>query len=191
MSTQYVPSTWRRLAAQSVDGVILGAFSLPIAVRGIQTYLATGIFEVEWKWLVVSFTLQLLYKWLFLKFLGATIGKLLFGLRLVSRNGGGELGWLQALIRVITDSLSIFFGQATKVLLFLRFDRTHLSDWVAETRVIQFSPRVSPPHRRPVLTLVLFLYLAYSGFMQSYRYFQTTEWNRTSIKIDLKNAYSR
>ena len=134
----YTANTWKRLGAYLVDHCIIGLFFLPVTLQSWQSYLGWGYIQVQWKWVLICFALQFSYRWLFLKLLGATLGHLLFGLRLVSLHGNGSLTWLQSLLRILVDHLSFFFGEALKVLIFLRFDRTHLSDWVAETRLVQF-----------------------------------------------------
>ena len=57
----------------------------------------------------------------------------------------------------------IFFGLGLKVLAFLRFDRTHISDWLAETQVVQVDMLRPLPKRRPILALSLFFLLSFES----------------------------
>jgi uncharacterized RDD family membrane protein YckC len=182
-SKYFTASTVRRLGAYVVDACIVGLLFLPVSLQAWQSYLARGFVEIEWKWIAVCFLLQFSYRWLFLKLLGATLGKMLFGLRLISINGNEQLTWMQSFLRVMVDHLSIFLGEAFKALMFLRFDRTHLSDWVAETKVVQFQRRKSYPARRVFFTIILFLYLLVTGFLKSYRMAQHSEFAKTTIKL--------
>jgi uncharacterized RDD family membrane protein YckC len=171
----YTANTWKRIFAYLTDGAIISILILPVLLKAFQSYAQNGFFELSWKWLVVGFVLQFLYKWLFLKLLGGTLGKLLFALRVVSVNGESQLTWMQSFLRVFTDHFSIFFGKAPQAFMFYRFDRRHLSDWIAETRVVQFFPRRKYPHRRIFLATFLVIYLGIGGFLSAYKTYQNTE----------------
>lgn len=122
---------------------------------------------IDLKWLLVGFSLQFFYRLLFFKYLGATIGKLIFGLRLVSQKNGEELTWYQVGIRVLADHLSIFVGKGFFSLALLRFDRTHLSDWLAETRVVQKHELPRPPERYLIWAVVACAYFSFTGFLSA------------------------
>jgi len=144
-------------------------------------WLQSRTFEMDLNLLIFCFLLQFFYQWLFLRYLGGTLGKLIFGLRVVNKANGGGLSFIQSFLRVLTDQLSLLFGHAHRVLVFARFDRTHLSDWVAETQVRQTSPREDHPKRNIPVALILALYFAVSGFYQAYQIVQRTELDHGKI----------
>ena len=179
----YTANTWKRIFAYLLDSIFIGLLTLPMTLKAFQNYLQNNSIELEWKWIVIGFLLQFSYQWLFLKLLGATLGMLLFGLRLISINGEPGLTWMQAFLRVFADHFSIFFGKAPQALMFYRFDRRHLSDWIAETRVVQFFPRRHHPERRLFLATFLVIYLSWSGFMSAYRTYQSSEISKWGIRF--------
>lgn len=169
-------SLYRRVSAYLVDSFILAMCFLPVWIQLIGSYLNDGVWAVSISWLLVGFLFQLFYKWLFLYFLGGTIGKLLFGLRVVpAAHPENSLGLFQSLLRVLTDSLSIFFGQALRAAALIRLDRTHVSDWVAETRVMQFEPLRSPPTRHWILAILVVVITFCAQFQKIYQTFQSAE----------------
>jgi len=153
----------------------------PIWIQAMVSFFRDRTFEVDVNILIFCFLLQFCYKWLFLRFLGATIGKFIFGLRVVNKVDGKTLSTIQSLLRVLTDQLALLFGSAHRVLAFARFDRTHLSDWVAETQVVQSSPRADYPKRNIPLALILCLYLALTNFYQAYQLVQRTEFEQGKL----------
>ncbi len=177
----FVANTWRRILAFFVDQMIIGIFFIPIWLQVATEWFQGQVIEVDWRLLLMCFLLQFLYRWIFLVFLGATVGKFLFGLRVVNNEDGQTLGWLQSFIRVLTDHLSFFFGQAFHTLAIFRFDRRHLSDWLAGTQVRQRVPREQPPKPHFLIGSLFFLYFLFSGFYSAYRLIQATEWDQNVL----------
>jgi len=166
----YTGRIWRRLIAYGLDSFIAGLCFLPVWIQIVGSALQDQQVRIDWTWVALGILLQLFYKWLFLYFLGGTLGKLLLGLRVVSRNQPEKgLGLLQSLLRVLTDSLSFFFGNALRALALMRLDRTHVSDWVAETRVVQFSKPSSPTKRHIFLALVIMMVSFSNQFQAIYQ----------------------
>lgn len=175
MTPIFVASTVRRIVAFLIDAAISNIFWAPVTVQVIGSWFKAQEIRVDFRWIILSFLLAFCYRWFFYYFLGGTIGKLLLGLRLVNRNDPEEgLGFLQSLLRVLTEQLSFFFGLAPQALMFLRFDRTHVADWVAETRVVQLFERDSPPQRRPIMAAIFFAYFFVSGFTGVYKFISTS-----------------
>ncbi|MEI7973273.1 MAG: RDD family protein [Bdellovibrio sp.] len=178
---EHVASTWRRLLALGVDSSL---HSLSFAAF-LQAH-RMGIFSSA-PVLIPYLKLFGFLIWFFafqfscLYWVGATPGKLLMGLRIVDRRTGSGLLPMQAFLRVLADSLSVFLGFGPRALALLRFDRTHVSDWVAETQVRQFVPRDSFPRRRVILGVLLFLLLSWSGLMARYQQFIRLEWKPDGI----------
>ncbi len=180
---EHVASTWRRGLALGVDSSL---HSLLFAAF-LQAH-RTGIFSSAPVW-IPYFKLLGFFIWFFafqfscLYWVGATPGKLLMGLRVVDRHSGAGLLAMQAFLRVLSDSLSVFLGFGPRALAFLRFDRTHVSDWVAETQVRQFTPRSSYPRRRVALGLLLFFLLSWSGLRARYQQFIRLDWKPDGVVL--------
>ena len=166
-----------------VDNTIVSILLIPLWIQMLSSWSKTQTVYVEWKWLILCFLLQFFYRWIFLAVFGGTLGKMIFGLRVVNKKDGQPVTYLQSLIRVICDHFSFFFAEAFKALLFLRIDRTHLSDWIAETQVRQATPRTHKPERRVLLTLVLFFYFFTAGFLSIYHRFNRAEFDPSGVTI--------
>lgn len=83
---------WRRLVALIIDSVVPWCFLCVLSTLKGVTFA---------NYIVISCTICLLcilYEVLFLKFFGATIGKLIVQIR-VTRQDGSPLGWREAILR--------------------------------------------------------------------------------------------
>lgn len=170
----FVAGTLRRVFAFVVDESLRVIAFLPVWIHFIGKTVFEGTLAVPWLWMIACYLFHLMARTLFLKFGGATPGKWLFGLRLISRNRpSGELAWSQCWLRCICDDVSTVVGLATRTLALIRFDRTHLSDWLAETRVVQLMPRSRFPHRRWIVASFLFVVTAHQGLKNSTWWMQT------------------
>ena len=174
-----IPKVRIRLFAYWIDQGLSSVFYAPIFFIGLKAWFHHEDIFIPWKWLVLGVSLRLLYRWSFLYFLGATPGKMLFRLRVLSYPEKKSLGFGQAWVRVFVDQFSIFFGLGPRALAFLRFDRRQLSDWVAETWVLQKTEenRQAPESRRWVLGLGLCIYLSFAGLMQCYKVLQISDFD--------------
>jgi uncharacterized RDD family membrane protein YckC len=182
-------ATEKRVLAFGVDKVIEVLLYLPVWLQLAFSYLREGESSVSWRVLIACVLLHLCYDCLFLYFLGGTVGKLLFGLRVVPRREPmNELTLFQSLLRPLADRLSIFFGQALHVLALLRFDRTHVSDWIAETWVVQAVPRRRRPVRRLGLAVIFFLFFSLSSFLRFYRGVQAAHFEDGRITFAVSEA---
>src|SRR6185312_15786972 len=158
-------ATDKRIMAYVIDRVVEILLYLPVWFQLVMSYLAQGEYSVDWRLVVACALMHLLYDWMFLYFLGGTVGKLMLGLRVVPRREPhNALTLFQSLLRPLVDRLAIFLGQALRALAFLRFDRTHVSDWVAETWVVQLVPRRRRPVRRFALALLIIFISLSSSF---------------------------
>lgn len=179
-------STWRRLAAYWMDSMVLGLCLLPFWFQVWGALVWGSEIAVSWRWLVAGVLLQLFYKWTFLYFMGGTLGKLIMGLRVVPRwDSQADLGLFQSLLRVLTDALSIFFGMAPRALALLRLDRTHISDWVAETRVVQLDPQKQIMRRHWAVALLVIWVSFFGQFSDLYRRLQHIEFEGGQIVLDI------
>jgi uncharacterized RDD family membrane protein YckC len=178
----FVPSTWRRFFAYWVDRMIIGFCYAPAFFQAVGSYFRDQIVQVDLRWLILGWLFALIYDLCFVYFMGGSVGKLLFHLRVISVNG--KLTFWQVLLRTLTNELNLFFGLAHRALALLRLDRTHLADWVAETRVVQLEPRSSPPVRRKILGPILVLVIALSSFSNLYRKLQQVHFEGSSLIFD-------
>ena len=169
-------ASWpKRITAYAIDSALIWLSLLPLWLQLITTYFSKGEPTLTWNWLLAGLLLVLFYQWLFLYFLGGTIGKLIMGLRVISIHPNQDLGLFQSLLRVLSNALSIFFGEALRALAFFRLDRRHVGDWVAETWVVQFQPLGHFPKRHWLLGSVIFLFTFTTSFHDIYTLVQNVE----------------
>lgn len=181
----FIASSWKRLMARSIDGLVQLILLAPAMAVLLYHYVRYDEMYFSYKWVFFSIVVVCLYRILFYKFMGATVGKLIMGLRLVSVDDfSGDLRWLQVIIRVLAEFLSLFFSWAFYMLMFFRYDRTHLADWLAHTRVVQAQPRLSRPSVRPVFGFLAFLYFLTSGVSGFFQNMQKIRFEKDRVIID-------
>ncbi|MEN0060369.1 MAG: RDD family protein [Bdellovibrio sp.] len=180
----YVPSTWKRLIAQGLDQCFRLPLYWPFAkVLFLLVFTDEDVFlglgEIIWI-LCVPF----IYSGVFLWLLQATPGKWLMGLKVVpAEDPEAALQWQQCVLRPLVERLSLFVSWMPYALAFFRYDRTHLADWVAETRVVQFTPRPSrPPIRWFVGTLLCLLYI-YEGLVSAVAFNRALNWETRRLDV--------
>jgi len=136
-----VPSVTRRFFARVLDQIIFTFLWIPLFVQVVADFWHYGLnslVRLDLRYFFLGLGLQFIVKVFCLKIWGATPGKLLLSLRLVSARGLEEpLTWAQSLLRVAADGFSFFFGLGLFSFALLRYDRTHLSDRMAETKVVR------------------------------------------------------
>jgi uncharacterized RDD family membrane protein YckC len=131
-------SLGRRLAAASVDGLIL-FFGFGSAIGALVGGLSTTSDGLEFQ-LDGAAALALFASW-FVYFvvleatLGATVGKLLFGVR-VRTASGGRIGWMAALIRNLLRVFDVCFGFVGLLLILVSPRRQRVGDCAAGTVVV-------------------------------------------------------
>lgn len=157
---------YRRVGAYVIDSVLVG---LAVVVLGV----ATGVVNMDldapaldptlWLWTLVF---EVLYRWSVQAAFGATLGKMVLGLRLVAADGG-PAGPLPILTREVALGAMLgaaqYVAQSTGfallpalvqvVLVYVvihRPDRRSLHDLTVQTRVIRVVPRDSDTPIRPV-----------------------------------------
>lgn len=145
----HIPPLTRRFYALYIDEGLRLVFFLPFLP------LMLGDREKGLAALALAIVTSLAFRVCCLYFLGGSVGKLVCGLRVVDRGTGGPLEPIQAMLRVLADELSLFFAFAPRALVYFRWDRTHLSDWCAETRVVSLKEQSFIPKLRPVTGSVL------------------------------------
>lgn len=183
------PSSLRRFAARMVDWTVTQVVWVPAWIQLAMAYFRGEELIASWWAVAGGLSLSFLYYFLFYGTLGATIGKLIFGLRVVNAHDSRQkINWSQALIRTLADYLSFFFSLAPYSLALLRKDRTHLVDWIAETRVVQNNQTDKTVKQRWVVGSVLTLYFLFSGVAGAFRFFHYVKLTEVGVVVH-KSAF--
>ncbi|WP_295905815.1 RDD family protein [uncultured Bdellovibrio sp.] len=184
MDNIYVPSTYRRLAAQAVDSLIRVAFYLPFAKALIALIFTEEEVLISLGHLLLMFLIPAVYEFIFLVLMQATPGKWLMGLKVVPfSNPTQKLHWGQCILRPLTERLSLFFSWAIYAAAFFRYDRTHVADWVAETRVVQFVPRRKRAGLRWFLGSLLIIFYIYDGLHSAKNLIHVIDWQNRQVDL--------
>ncbi|WP_255489937.1 RDD family protein [Bdellovibrio sp. KM01] len=182
----YVPSTWKRLLAVTIDQVFLAICYSPFYKAFYTVWFTDADVQFNLFQLLMLFLTPALYEAASLMLISATPGKWIMGLKVVpAHSPHEELDYTQCLLRPLTSRLSFFFSWAIFALAFFRYDRTHLSDWVAETRVVQFQPRSTRAGIRWVLGFFLVLSYSYEGLHYAAGILNEINWQEG--KADLRD----
>lgn len=179
----FVPSAFNRAIAYTIDSIITGiiiwsiGFLLGVYTSGNWIEFFTQLSRSEFilpHWLV-GISGAIVFEISFLIGYGATPGKIMMGLRVVDSSDSREgLRVAQAFIRVLSRYLfTPFFGMALNLLMFYRYDRTHLFDWIASTRVVQLYPRLRPVKRRYIFATIMVVWIGLTNFMSAIKTFQS------------------
>lgn len=181
-----VASTWKRLFARSVDGAISYVFFIPVGLNVVWSFFAKGSFDIRLNVFLLCWLMAFLYEVVFVWLFGATIGKWLFGLRVVHATSSTRRpSLIQSALRNLANQLSFFLSWAPFCVAFLRYDRRHLADWLAETRVVQSTPRLVPPRIRWIVGPLLIWFLAQSGLENSRHFLRRLELNNGVIHLQI------
>jgi len=134
---------WIRVVARLIDGITLGVAQAFIALLFFGTFGAQFMPSVvrsaptgrRLSFHVLTYAIAIAYETVFLRYQGATLGKMALGLRVV-RSDGESLGWGIALGRY-------FMHLVSYIILFIGFimagfddEKRALHDRVCDTRVI-------------------------------------------------------
>ncbi len=170
----YVPSTKRRILAGCIDQLIIMIPAVLVFYPNLKALFNTSEIKINIFVLAAVVCAQFLYFFMSYLLAEATLGQKLVGQRLVAVSGEKLVG-VQVAIRVLCDQLSVFFSYGLFCLIFFRFDRTHLSDWLAETKVVQDEERKVPAVRRAIVCALLTGYFCIDGFHNFYNMVHLTE----------------
>lgn len=141
---------WIRLAAYSIDSVIVGlplllaagGWAFWVLEQGGAVALAEAtpsVFLLPILGGVVTLLLSIVYPVYFWALRGATPGKRILGLRVMSMEGETPIGWQRALLRVIGYMISGFVMGIGFLLIAVSDDKRGLHDRLADTRVLRRS----------------------------------------------------
>lgn len=177
MDNAFVPSTWRRLMAQGIDQIVRGVFYLPFGGLLFKLLMTSEEVQVSLVELVVIFLIPAIYEMVFLILFQATPGKLLMGLKVVPfADPNSKLDVSQCLLRAFAGQFTFFFSWAIYAVAFFRYDRTHIVDWIAQTRVIQGAPRIRRAKLRPLLGVVFMILYAWEGLISAHHIIEKIDW---------------
>lgn len=184
MDDVYVPSTWKRLIAVTIDQLMILPFYLPFAKKFFTVFFTDDDVYLSLLQLFILFLVPAFYEFVFLVVMQATPGKWLMGLKVVPHNSPyEELHWTHCVMRPVVGRLSFFFAWGIYALAFFRYDRTHLADWLAETRVIQFVPRARRAKLRWILGTVFVIMYAYEGLTYSSSVLNQIDWKNHQVDL--------
>jgi uncharacterized RDD family membrane protein YckC len=135
---QYV-SVGRRFVAGVVDGLIV-FFGLGFGIAALTGHASSGPngveFHLEGFQVLALLALGFMYYVALEATLGATVGKLLVGVR-VRTAEGGPVGWLAAVARNVLRAVDVGLFCIGAVLIWTSPRRQRLGDRVANTVVVQ------------------------------------------------------
>ena len=149
-STDAPAGFWIRLAAYSIDSVIVslpvlvasGAWAFWLLEQGgtlALTEVTPMVFLLPIIGGAASLLLSVVYPVYFWALRGATPGKQVFGLRVLSMDGETTIGWQRAMLRVIGYMINCFVMGIGFLLIAVSEDKRGLHDRLADTRVLRRS----------------------------------------------------
>jgi len=159
MSAAAPAGFWRRLLAHGLDAMLgacvwaLAAMWLLIGLSALhqtpRDLADVGIIAAAVA--ALALVLHVAYHVLFIGGCGQTPGKMAVGIAVVCREGGPP-GYGRAMLRCLGGFLSLAFLGAGYAGVLLTKERRGLADWLAGTRVIEYSPAPMPhaPHESPI-----------------------------------------
>lgn len=184
MDKIFVPSTWRRLMAHGIDQGLQLVLYIPFGKSFFLLIFTDESVRISLVELFVLFMIPALYEWVFLTLMQATPGKWMMGLKVVPFSSPLEaLSWQHCFLRPLVGRLSFFFSWGIFALAFFRYDRTHLADWMAETRVVQFVPRIRRASVRPILGALLCVFYVYEGLSAARSVLQIIDWENRQADL--------
>lgn len=134
---------WIRVVARLIDGIILGTAQACFALVFLGTFGAQFLPSVmrsvpvgrRLGFQVLSYTLAIVYEAVFLRYRGATLGKMALGLKVI-RSDGGSLGWGVSIGRYFMYVISGLILLIGYIMIGFDDEKRALHDRVCDTRVI-------------------------------------------------------
>lgn len=182
----HFPSTWRRLIAHIIDSFYIKILQAPVWIKISMDYINHDELRVHWSDLTYLLLVGFSYDILSLYFFSATLGKWQLSLKVISREKKGESDSVrldQAFLRALVARLSFFFGWSIFALAFLKINRTHLADWIADTQVVGFKER-SRPRVRWILALGFAFLTLGESLKAAARTLQSVQWHDPYVYYD-------
>ncbi len=177
----HVPSTGSRVAARLLDEIIIGLFCLPVL---IPLFWGRSDLWTPWPWVIYLCEVPLMYESLSIWVFSQSLGKWVFSLQVCSnRNPKLELNFWQCLLRSLVGRLTLFFSWAPQALALFRYDRTHLADWLAQTRVISLRPNPKRTRIRPWWGVIFIFLFLETGLSSAALFFQSLEISGKGVRM--------
>ena len=171
MNEIYVPDTFKRLAARLIDQVLCLIFYIPVMRAVYLLLFPDEEVTMSLGLLIILGLIPALYEGLWLWLMQQTPGKWFLGLKVVDAyNPQKDLSWQQCFLRALVGRFDLLFSIAIYATAFLRYDRTHVADWFAETRVVQFYQRPKKAKIRWFLGPVFILFYGAQGVGQAVQF---------------------
>lgn len=190
-SRLYLPQSLRRMAAYFIDEICLALLLFPLWRIVWDVFFVDDDLFLSLPAFFFLMFFPALYQFVFWSFFSRTPGQWVMGLWLVQASDDGRrVTWTQALLRALAMRLSLFFSYAIYLVAFFRYDRTHLGDWVAETRVMQ---EMETPRRirlHPIVGTILILLYISDGFSRAMLTWECIDWENGQIEMhDFMDSY--
>lgn len=178
----FIPSSWDRFWARGVDGLLILLLCLPVWGLFFDQSLADGEFLLPWAALFYLVGVHVLYEALSYWVFGQTFGKWVFSLAVVDdRDPAQEISLSRCLLRALVGRMTFYFSWAPQCFAFFRYDRTHLADWVAQTRVVGLRSRVKPARLHPWWGIFLVFLFLQTGISSASWILSNLEWDRGGV----------
>jgi uncharacterized RDD family membrane protein YckC len=132
--------TGRRVLAIIADGLLLGVLFSAVSVLARMVGLgeADAPLFAGYTWAGGFFVLAMAYYALMEGYRGQTVGKMLFGIRVVREDGGGAPGFKAALVRSLLRVVDGLFGYLVGFVAVLASEKNQrLGDMAARTLVVR------------------------------------------------------
>jgi uncharacterized RDD family membrane protein YckC len=134
---------WIRVVARLIDGVILGLAQATLALAFFGTFAAQFMPSViraqhvglRLGFQLLSYAMAIVYEAVFLRYRGATLGKMATGLKVV-RSNGASLGWGISLGRYFMNIVSGITLCIGYIMAGFDSEKRALHDRVCDTRVV-------------------------------------------------------
>lgn len=128
-----------RFLAALIDGILVGVISWVLAMLLGGTTDESGQFNVSGLPALIVFVLPVLYWAAMEATSGATVGKMVLGLRVVNENGTAPIGWGPAIIRNLIRFTPIYWLACIVglIVMLTNSNKQRLMDKVAHTMVVK------------------------------------------------------
>lgn len=178
--TYFVPSTWKRWLARGLDQVFIWMVLAPLLMSLPHT--EDGWIQLTIPWALALFLFPVFYEAGSNYFFYTSPGKWIFNLRILPASAEGARHWA---IHVLIRALICYFGNffwAIFAVAFFRYDRRHLADWMAETRVVGLQPTILPSVR-PVLGSIAVILGLIQGWVSALEQIHSVQYENGSFYV--------